>query len=78
MPKLEANPRNKPGARRFRTRRRWLWIGVLAALALMLVVCLVYGIWASTFDPFWTCPSSARPFCQNKPPRGWVARQETA
>jgi penicillin-binding protein 1A len=50
MPKLEANPRNKQGARRTRTRRRWLWTGVLAVLTVMLAVCLVYGFWASSFD----------------------------
>ena len=50
MPKLEANPRNKPGARRVRTRRRWLWTGVLAVLTIVLAVCLVYGFWASSFD----------------------------
>ncbi len=50
MPKLDANPRNKQGARRVRTRRRWLWTGVLAVLTVALAVCLVYGFWASSFD----------------------------
>jgi penicillin-binding protein 1A len=50
VPKLAANPRNKTGARRARSRRRWLWTGVLALLTLVLAVCLLYGFWASTFD----------------------------
>lgn len=50
MPKLDANPRNKPGSRRVRARRRWLWTGVLAVLTVMLAVCLVYGFWASSYD----------------------------
>jgi penicillin-binding protein 1A len=50
MPKLDANPRNKPGSRRLRARRRWLWTGVLAVLTVVLAVCLVYGFWASSYD----------------------------
>ncbi len=50
MPKLPAKPRNKQGARRARTRRKWLWLGVLAVLTVVLAVCLVYGFWASSFD----------------------------
>lgn len=50
MPKLDANARNKPGSRRVRARRRWLWTGVLAVLTVILAVCLVYGFWASSYD----------------------------
>ena len=50
MPQLDANPRNKPGSRRVRARRRWLWTGVLVVLTIVLAVCLVYGFWASSFD----------------------------
>ena len=30
------------------------------------------------YDPFYACASTSRPYCNNKPPRAWLARQETA
>ncbi len=45
-----AKNKNKPGKRTTLSRRRWLlWLG-LAGFAVVLVVCLVYGFWASSFD----------------------------
>jgi len=42
--------KNKPGARAARSRSWWkLWLALTVLLAI-LVVCLVYGFWASTFD----------------------------
>ncbi len=50
MSKLDLKARNKAGARRVRARRKVLWLCVLAALMVVLAVCLLYGFWASTFD----------------------------
>lgn len=50
MPKLPARPRNRRGSKRTLKRRRWLWVGVLVVLSVILAVCLVYGFWASTYD----------------------------
>ncbi len=45
-----AKNKNKSGARAARSRSRWkLWLGIGAA-AIVLLVCLVYGFWASSFD----------------------------
>ncbi len=45
-----AKNKNKPGARVARPRSRWLlWLG-FGAVVLVLLVCLVYGFWASSFD----------------------------
>ena len=42
--------RNKPGAGAARARSRWkIWLG-LGALVVVLLVCLIYGFWASSFD----------------------------
>lgn len=42
--------RNKPGAKAAPSRSRWkVWL-VLSALVMVLLVCLVYGFWASSFD----------------------------
>ena len=41
--------KNKPG-RAARSRLRWKWTLAIGALAVILVVCLVYGFWASSFD----------------------------
>jgi hypothetical protein len=30
------------------------------------------------YDPFYACPKSGPPYCQNKPPRSWLARHEVA
>ena len=45
-----AKNKNKPGARAVRARSRWKWTLVLGALFVVLMVCLVYGFWASSFD----------------------------
>ena len=50
MPKLPARPRNRRGSKRRKRSRRWLWLGALAVLGVMLAVCLLYGFWASTYD----------------------------
>jgi penicillin-binding protein 1A len=45
-----AKNKNKSGKRRTQSRQRWLlWIG-LGGFAIVLLVCLVYGFWASSFD----------------------------
>ncbi len=45
-----AKNKNKPGAKAARARSRWkVWLA-LAALLVALLVCLVYGFWASSFD----------------------------
>lgn len=45
-----AKNKNKSGKRQTRSRRRWLlWLG-LGAFVTVLIVCLVYGFWASSFD----------------------------
>jgi penicillin-binding protein 1A len=45
-----AKNKNKPGKRQAHARRRWLlWLG-LGGLFVVVVVCLVYGFWASGFD----------------------------
>lgn len=30
------------------------------------------------YDPFWTCPSTERPYCKQKPSKAFVARREVA
>ncbi|MEP6669219.1 MAG: PBP1A family penicillin-binding protein [Chthoniobacter sp.] len=45
-----AKNKNKPGAKAARARSRWkVWLA-LGALVMVLLVCLVYGFWASSFD----------------------------
>lgn len=45
-----AKNKNRPGARAARRASSWrLWLGLLTVLAILIVV-LVYGFWASTFD----------------------------
>ena len=31
-----------------------------------------------TYDPFYACPKKGTPYCQNKPPRAWLARHEVS
>ena len=45
-----AKNKNKPGKRQTQSRRRWLLYLGLGAFGVVIVVCLVYGFWASTFD----------------------------
>ena len=45
-----AKNKNKPRPKGGQTRSRWkLWLG-LAAVVVVLLVCLIYGFWASSFD----------------------------
>ena len=49
MPSTAKN-KNKSGKRQANARRRWLlWLGIGVACVIVLV-CLVYGFWASSFD----------------------------
>ena len=45
-----AKNKNKSGARAARARSRWKWFFGFGAFLFILLVCLVYGFWASSFD----------------------------